>query len=127
MTETTDTSFYRLYPQRQYKPTIFYEKNPIHGERHDNKIDYKPEKVEKIKSESEIKLEDIEKEWQSGIYKHKDINTNPYRTMKDLHQFYHEPDMTLPRPPFVPSDKIYLNDRAGITKQWQLYARGIGH
>ncbi len=30
----------------------------------------------------------------------------------------------LPQPPFVPSDRIYLNDKAGITKQWQpcLYA-----
>ena len=58
---TTDPSFYRLYPQHQYKTKVFFDKDPIHGDRHDNKINWKPEKVSKIPQEKEIKLEDIER------------------------------------------------------------------
>lgn len=124
MTEgQSDTSYYRLYPEHQYKPKIFYEKNPIHGERHDNKIDWKPEKVAKIQNEKEIKLEDIEKEWRTGIYNKKDINNNPFPTVESLHKYYGEPNFNMELPMFVPSDKIYLNTPKGIEEQWSIYMR----
>jgi hypothetical protein len=119
----SDTSFYRLYPQHQYKSKILYDKDPIHGERNDNTIDWKPEKVPKIKSEKGIKLEDIEKEWHTGIYKNKDINTNPFPTVQSLYKFYHEPDFNMELPMFVPSDRIYLNTPKGIEEQWSIYLR----
>jgi len=117
----SDTSFYRLYPQHEYKTKVFYDKDALHAERNDDKINYTPKKVAKIKSEKEIKLEDIEKDWRTGIYKDKDINTNPFKTLKSLDRFYHEPDLLTNLPMFVPSDKIYLNTPQGIHKQWEIY------
>ena len=122
----SDTSYYRLYTGDYLEPKVFFDKDPIKAERIDDKIDYEEKKVAKIPQEKEIKLEDIEKEWEKGIYKNKDINTNPFPTVESLHKFHHEPDFTLELPPFVPSDKIYLNDRSGIEEQWKLYLSRTG-
>ena len=61
-----DVSFSRLYQERQIKPKIFYDKDTIHGERHDNKIDYKSAKPRKIQSEPKIELENCQKVWTHG-------------------------------------------------------------
>ena len=50
----SDTSYSRLTQESKIKPKVFYDKDPIRGERHDGKIDYKPTKVAKIKPEKEI-------------------------------------------------------------------------
>jgi hypothetical protein len=120
-----DVSFSRLYQKREIKPKIFYDKDTIHCERHDNKIDYKSAKPRKIQSEPKIELENIETDWKTGIYKDKDINTNPFKNMKDLDKYYlhGEPRLCDELPMFVPSSRIYLNTKEGIEEQWALYMK----
>ena len=122
----SDTSFYRLPKESQIKPKIFYDKDQLKAQRNDDKIDYLPEKVAKIKNEKEIKLESIEKEWRDGMHNSKDINTNPFHNLKSLNGYYNEPDLTIQLPMYVPSDRILLNTPAGIHQQWKIFLEKNG-
>lgn len=125
---SSDTSYYRLYPQQQITPKIFFEKTPIRDNgKPGESIDYKPDTVAKIKNESEIHLEDIEAQWKTGIYGRKDrFKSNPFSTMEGVHNYYNEPNLTDELPLFVPSNKIFLNTKGGIHEQWKLYANKTG-
>jgi hypothetical protein len=111
----------------QYEPKIFYERNPIKAEQNDTKINYLPPKVDKIRKEPSINLEYIEKEWQNGVKNSKDgYNSNPFSNMNTLRTVYGEPDLNIPLPMYVPSDKIFLNTPSGIARQWRLFLKNQG-
>ena len=123
----SNVSFYHIQQQHHVAPKIFYDKNSLHGERNDNKIDYTPEKVNKIKNEQRIELETIDQEWRDGVQTNKDINTHPFSNFQKMNKFYaNEPDLTTHLPLFVPSERILLNTPAGIHEQWKLYLSKTG-
>lgn len=119
----TPPSFYRFYPEKQYKPTLFQDKDPIRAETNNHTINWKPQKVKQIKEKSTIKVEDIEQQWKSGVYNTKDhFNSHPFSTESGLKKYYHDVNLTQELPLYVPSNKIFLNNDAGIAKQWKIYA-----
>jgi hypothetical protein len=114
------SDFYRIKPESTYKTKQFYDKEPLQAETFDNKINYQPKKVEKIKSEQALELENIEKQWESGVYKSKNgFNSHPFSDEANLRKYYHEPNLMQELPLFVPSSKIMLNTNAGIQQQWK--------
>lgn len=127
----SDYSFYRLYPQKVIKPKIFYE-TPLgkttldpNAMDHGNKIEYKTPKPKALPTEKPIELENIENKWKNGHYGTEDnLNTNPFRTQKELDEWYlspHEVPFYIETPLYVPSNKIFLNNKQGLETQWKLF------
>lgn len=139
----SDYSFYYLRPDEQYDPKIFYDKEPLTvGESSldpnnkqesdfSNEIDFKPKKPKQLNPETQIKVSNIEDNWRSAHYGKEDgFDSNPFHSMDDLHQWYMkkgEAPLNLLPPPFVPSDKIFLDDVDGIHSQWKIYYEKTGH
>ena len=128
----SDGTYYRLPIEKQIKPKVFFDNHPIKAEPMNGEV-IKTDKTQKqeatfSKNEKIKDLDDrIEKHWKTGNYDTKEFNPTPFRNPKNVKKFFTEdPIFTIQEPPFVPSNKIYLSNEAGLEKQWQTYYKSIG-
>jgi hypothetical protein len=110
-------SFAPLRQEHQYKPKLFLDKFPIKAESNSDVIYTKIEKPMKIK-EPALQRETLEKDLKNINSNRNGFNSNPFRNMENINKYYkHEPNLSAPEPPFVPSEKLWLSPE----EQWRLY------
>jgi hypothetical protein len=125
---SSDYSFYRFPKQKIIKPVISKDKFPIKSEGKGDVIEVNKHPVQSkagVDKKNIIKVENIQDQWKTGNYSKSDgFIVKPYTSMTDIKRFYHEPNLSLPLPLFVPTNKMVSNNTEGdIEKQWEDYLK----
>lgn len=135
MSSESDTSYYRIYPQKVIKPVVHYEKTPVRAEGSGNEIKQGqtnlPSGGKSLPKEKPIKLHNIESLWRSGNYDQDGAPFKQHRltNLKEIKQFYSYPGevpLSVELPPWNVDDTITLNTEEGIHKQWSQFVKKTG-